>query len=88
MSTKSTNFPAKQKVPGYKQVESDNGQTIVKPSTPLQRVAAVNVYNEKDVVKHSTPVTIGELKEPKTTGIKMRGAGAATRGFMSRGPMA
>jgi len=24
----------------------------------------------------------------KTTGIKMRGAGAATRGFMSRGPMA
>jgi hypothetical protein len=24
----------------------------------------------------------------KTTGIKMRGAGAATKGFMSRGPMA
>ena len=24
----------------------------------------------------------------KTSGIKMRGAGAATRGFMSRGPMA
>ena len=24
----------------------------------------------------------------KTTGIKMRGSGAATRGFMSRGPMA
>jgi hypothetical protein len=35
-----------------------------------------------------TPVTIGPLKETKTTGIKMRGAGAATRGFMSRGPMA
>lgn len=26
--------------------------------------------------------------EAKTTGIKMRGAGAATKGFMSRGPMA
>ena len=26
--------------------------------------------------------------EPKTSGIKMRGAGAATKGFMSRGPMA
>ena len=26
--------------------------------------------------------------EPKTTGIKMRGAGAATKGLMSRGPMA
>jgi len=27
-------------------------------------------------------------EQPKTTGIKMRGAGAATKGFMSRGPMA
>ena len=88
MVTKSTNFPAKQKVPGYKQVEADNGQTIVKPSTFLQRDAVINVFNEKGTVKHSTPVTIGELKEPKTTGIKMRGSGAATRGFMSRGPMA
>jgi hypothetical protein len=26
--------------------------------------------------------------EPKTTGIKMRGTGAATKGLMSRGPMA
>jgi hypothetical protein len=25
---------------------------------------------------------------PKTSGIKMRGSGAATRGFMCRGPMA
>jgi hypothetical protein len=25
---------------------------------------------------------------PKTTGIKMRGTGAATKGLMSRGPMA
>lgn len=36
----------------------------------------------------ATPVTIGPLYEPKTTGIKMRGAGAATKGTMSRGPMA
>ena len=27
-------------------------------------------------------------KEPKTSGIKMRGTGAATKGVMSRGPMA
>jgi hypothetical protein len=39
-------------------------------------------------------VSLGALSksagnEPiKTTGIKMRGAGAATRGFMARGPMA
>jgi hypothetical protein len=28
------------------------------------------------------------IAEPKTTGIKMRGTGAATKGVMSRGPMA
>ena len=38
-------------------------------------------------------MVIGNLsKEPappaKTSGVKMRGSGAATRGFMSRGPMA
>jgi hypothetical protein len=27
-------------------------------------------------------------QETKTSGIKMRGSGAATKGFMSRGPMA
>jgi hypothetical protein len=33
-------------------------------------------------------VSYGVSGEPKTTGIKMRGAGAATKGVMSRGPMA
>ena len=33
-------------------------------------------------------VTRNEQPGAKTTGIKMRGAGAATKGFMSRGPMA
>jgi hypothetical protein len=33
-------------------------------------------------------VSYGMSGEPKTTGIKMRGAGAATKGVMSRGPMA
>jgi hypothetical protein len=30
----------------------------------------------------------GNYKEAKTTGIEMRGAGAATKGTMCRGPMA
>jgi hypothetical protein len=30
----------------------------------------------------------GNYKEVKTDGIKMRGAGAATKGTMCRGPMA
>ena len=33
-------------------------------------------------------VSIGMNDEVKKDGIKMRGAGAATKGFMSRGPMA
>jgi len=33
-------------------------------------------------------VSYGRSDAPKTTGIKMRGAGAATKGVMSRGPMA
>ncbi len=30
----------------------------------------------------------GPYKEPKTSGIKIRGTGAATKGTMARGPMA
>ena len=33
-------------------------------------------------------VSYGRSGEPKTSGIKMRGTGAATKGVMSRGPMA
>lgn len=33
-------------------------------------------------------VSKGNYPETKTSGIKMRGAGAATKGTMSRGPMA
>jgi len=34
-------------------------------------------------------VSLGNITNgPKNTGIKMRGAGAATKGIMSRGPMA
>lgn len=29
----------------------------------------------------------GNYKEPKTSGIKIRGTGAATKGTMARGPM-
>jgi hypothetical protein len=32
-------------------------------------------------------VNKGNTKPTKTSGIKMRGAGAATKGFMCRGPM-
>ena len=45
-----------------------------------------------DEVTPATPamrVSIGNIQtSPKTSGIEMRGAGAATKGRMSRGPMA
>ena len=45
-----------------------------------------------DEVTPATPamrVSIGNIQtSPKTDGIEMRGAGAATKGRMSRGPMA
>jgi hypothetical protein len=51
-----------------------------------------NTLSAKDVTR-STPVMRVSTGDParndvKTTGIKMRGAGAATKGVMSRGPMA
>lgn len=43
--------------------------------------------DDVSMMGHSTPVTIGKLNQEKTTGIKMRGTGAATKGVTSRGPM-
>jgi hypothetical protein len=44
------------------------------------------------VINESNPsvggISKGNYKETKTDGIKMRGAGAATKGTMCRGPMA
>lgn len=50
-------------------------------------------YTEgKDVINELNPsagtVNKGNFKPIKTDGIKMRGTGAATKGLMSRGPMA
>jgi hypothetical protein len=47
----------------------------------------------KQIKPEDAAVSVGEFRskpyaEPKTTGIKVRGAGAATKGVMARGPMA
>ena len=53
------------------------------------------VVGEEDNTKYlrETPVSVANsrsqgYKPTKTSGIKMRGTGAATKGLMSRGPMA
>ena len=54
--------------------------------------AHIKAHNAKDSVADMC-VSVGGFNskpyaEPKTTGIKMRGAGAATKGKMARGPVA
>jgi hypothetical protein len=53
---------------------------------------AAGEYDVKSYLK-DTPVSVANTRSQayaptKTSGIKMRGTGAATKGLMSRGPMA
>jgi hypothetical protein len=58
-------------------VELGNGYGKTKKGDQLDELCvSVNAINSKPCA------------EPKTTGIKMRGVGAATKGIMCRGPMA
>ena len=59
-----------------------------------KKVASVTV-GEEDNKKYLRDANVsvantrsGEYKPTKTTGIKIRGTGAATKGVMARGPMA
>ena len=59
-----------------------------------KKVASV-VVGEEDNKKYLREANVsvansrsGEYKPTKTTGIKIRGTGAATKGVMARGPMA
>ena len=77
--------------------EVGSAAVYAKPHTMTGKAVSVEANPSKGA-NRSNPdaldVSLGALSksagnEPiKTTGIKMRGAGAATRGFMSRGPMA
>lgn len=55
----------------------------VKPSVPEKTGAAC--MNEMNISVGG--ISKGNYKETKTTGIKIRGTGAATKGTMARGPM-
>lgn len=47
-----------------------------------------NRYRGNDVNMSVGNIQRNDFAEPKTTGIKIRGTGAATKGVMARGPMA
>lgn len=59
---------------------------------PAPQKAEVKTQSGKDYMNEmnisSGPVGKGNFKPEKTTGIKIRGTGAATKGLMARGPMA
>jgi hypothetical protein len=57
-------------------IQSNPGKPSEMSEASTMHMSVGNYNNAKN-----TPTT-------KTSGIKMRGAGAATKGFMSRGPMA
>jgi len=55
---------------------SNNGYGKSQRSDPKDLAVSVGAFRSKP------------YEEPKTTGIKVRGTGAATKGLMARGPMA
>lgn len=58
------------------------------------KVAAGNGYSAEPTRANRVDMAVGNINRdgydpaPKTTGIKIRGTGAATKGTMARGPMA
>ena len=67
-----------------------NGASVEAGMAPMKAGVYANTKAAKDVdLKDPVPngVSYGTSRE-KTDGVKMRGAGAATKGTMSRGPMA
>lgn len=66
----------------YAEPHTMTGQSV-KPAIPEKSGRA---YMD-DMNISSGVVGKGNFKEPKTSGIKIRGTGAATKGVMARGPM-
>jgi hypothetical protein len=75
-------------------VNNKPASAYAKPHTMSGKTVGINDYGKKPTMPHKadwTPldgVSIGRNEGVKTSGIKMRGAGCATKGTMSRGPMA
>lgn len=57
-----------------------------KVSADLMNKKGSACMNEMDI--SAGTISKGNYAEPKTSGIKIRGTGAATKGVMARGPMA
>ena len=67
----------------YAEPHTMDGKAI--KAMPSKGASGAKVINEMN--PSVAGLSKGNYKEPKTSGIKMRGTGAATKGVMSRGPM-
>ena len=77
--------------------EVGNASVYAEPHT-MDGKAGVDIKNSgyqggNRLTANDVNMSVGNIsrdpyKEPKTTGIKIRGTGAATKGVMARGPMA
>ena len=60
----------------------------------VKQADLANGYSKQPTKANRVNMSVGSINrdgydpEPKTTGIKIRGTGAATKGLMARGPMA
>lgn len=60
----------------------------------IKQADLANGYSPQPTGANSVKMSVGNINRdgydpaPKTTGIKVRGTGAATKGTMARGPMA
>ena len=73
--------------------EVGNAEVYAKPHTMTgsavdAEAAVVKKGNQMNELRPSIANVFKSQPETKTSGIKMRGTGAATKGVMSRGPMA
>ena len=74
--------------------EVGDAAVYAKPHTMAGKSMNINDYGVKPTLhrkKNWTPmegVSMSSNDEVKTSGIKIRGTGAATKGVMARGPMA
>lgn len=74
--------------------EVGSAAVYAEPHTMTGKGVTAKVKNEtgaaymNDMNISGGVVSKGNYKPEKTTGIKMRGTGAATKGLMSKGPMA
>jgi hypothetical protein len=67
-----------------------SGKKITGQEPMKKGVYVTDKSSKESELKDPVPngVSYANTKEPKTDGIKMRGVGCATKGTMSRGPMA